>query len=315
MSAKATPEKKTAVLRRLMKEEKLIVAPGVYDAYSARMTQAMGFKMAVTSGAGIANSHFGYPDLGIMTRTDNLEACRVLVRSLDIPLTADADTGYGNAVSAYHTVQMFEDIGVCGVNMEDQVFPKRCGHLKGKEIIPAIEMARKVEAASKARRDPDFLLVARTDALAIEGIEGAIKRGKMYAEAGADMLFADAVRTEEDIKRLVNEVPLPLTVNIGFGIRSRPTTPLIPIKRLTELGVKRVSVPRMLPAAALMGMRQAFKVFQQAIESDVPVDRPDLTFTIDEITELMDYEKVFGLERQFLSEDELDNKYRARSVV
>lgn len=315
MSAKSTPEKKTVVLRRLLKDEKIIVAPGVYDGYSAKMAQAMGFKMAVTSGAGIANSRFGYPDLGIMTRTDNIDACRMLVRALDIPLTADADTGYGNAVSAYHTVQLFEEVGVCGVNLEDQVFPKRCGHLKGKEIIPADEMARKIEAAVAARKDSDFLIIARTDALAIEGIEGAVKRGKMYADCGADMLFADAVRTEEDIKRLVDSVPIPLTVNIGFGIRSRPTTPLVPIKRLAEIGVKRVSVPRMLPAAALMGMRQAFKVFQQAIESDVPVDRPDLTFTIDEITELMDYEKVFGLEQQFMSKDELDSKYRTHSVA
>jgi 2-methylisocitrate lyase-like PEP mutase family enzyme len=310
-----TPIRKTTQLRRLLAGDEVVVSPGVYDGYSLRLAERAGFKTASTSGAGIANSRLGVQDTGMMSLHENVDACRALAATANIPLMADADTGYGNAVTVYGVVRMFEDAGVVGINIEDQEFPKRCGHMKGKELIHPMEMAKKIEAAVKGRRDPDFIINARTDAIAVEGIEGAIRRAKIYAEAGADMLFPDAVRGEDDIKRLCDAVPIAVSINIGFGIRNRPTTPLIPVKRLKELGVKRVSVPRMLPAAALKAMQNALSLLRHALETGEVVDRPDLLFSIDEIKELMDYESLEKLEEQFLLPEQLFRKYQAEKAT
>jgi 2-methylisocitrate lyase-like PEP mutase family enzyme len=298
--------------RELLAKGGLIVAPGVYDGYSARLVEKAGFQMAATTGAGISNSLLGIDDIGVMGLSENVDHCRMLARTLSIPLTADADTGYGNPMNVYHTVQMFEEAGVAGINIEDQVHPKRCGHMPGKEVVPLIEGARKIEAACLARRDDDFAIIARTDALAIEGVDGMLQRARAYAEAGADMIFADAIRSEEEIKRLVEAARVPVTVNMGFGIRARPTTPLMSIKRLAELGVRRVTLPRILPAAAIHGMTQALEVMKEVIASGEAADRPDLLVDIDAIMRLMDYDQMRELERRLLSTEALEAKYGAR---
>ncbi|MCP1399926.1 MULTISPECIES: isocitrate lyase/PEP mutase family protein [Achromobacter] len=284
--------------RQLLKNEPFIVSPGVYDGYSIRLVEAAGFKTACTSGAAVSNALLGIADIGVMGLSENVTHCRHLARSVSIPLTADADTGYGNPVNVYHTVQMFEEAGVAGINLEDQVSPKRCGHMPGKDVVSEAEMVKKIEAACLARRDDDFVIIARTDSLAIEGIEGAVKRARAYARAGADMLFPDAVRTEDDIKRLVDAAGIPVSINMGFGIRNRPTTPLIPLPRLKEIGVKRISLPRMLPAAAIHGMREALQVMQGVIASGVPADRPDLLVGIEDIMQLMGYEQMRAMEKR-----------------
>lgn len=284
--------------RQLLKNEPFIVSPGVYDGYSIRLVEAAGFKTACTSGAAVSNALLGIADIGVMGLSENVTHCRHLARSVSIPLTADADTGYGNPVNVYHTVQMFEEAGVAGINLEDQVSPKRCGHMPGKDVVSEAEMVKKIEAACLARRDDDFVIIARTDSLAIEGIEGAVKRARAYSKAGADMLFPDAVRTEDDIKRLVDAAGIPVSINMGFGIRNRPTTPLIPLPRLKEIGVKRISLPRMLPAAAIYGMRQALQVMQGVIASGEPADRPDLLVGIEDIMQLMGYEEMRAMEKR-----------------
>jgi 2-methylisocitrate lyase-like PEP mutase family enzyme len=288
----------------LLASEDLIVSPGVYDGYSIRLVEAAGFKTACTSGAALSNALLSVPDMGVMGLTENVNHCRLLARSVNIPLTADADTGYGNPMNVLHTVQMFEEAGVAGVNLEDQVSPKRCGHMPGKDVVETAEMVKKIEAACLARRDDDFVIIARTDAIAVEGIEGAVKRARAYAKAGADMLFPDAVRTEDDIKRLVDAAGIPITINMGFGVRSRPTTPLIPLPRLKELGVKRISLPRMLPAAALHGMRQALAAMREVIRTGVPADRPDLLVGIEDIMEIMGYAEMRALEKQLTTLDD-----------
>ena len=298
--------------RHLLRSDEFIVSPGVYDGYSIRLVAAAGFKSACTSGAAMSNALLGIADIGVMGLTDNVNHCRNLARSVSIPLTADADTGYGNAVNVHHTVRIFEEAGVAGVNLEDQVTPKRCGHMPGKEVISGAEMAKKIEAACLARRNDDFVIIARTDALAIEGIEGAVARAKLYAAAGADMLFPDAVRTEEEIERLVAAAGIPVTINMGFGIRSRPTTPMFPIPRLKELGVRRVSLPRMLPAAAISAMRKALELMKIVIETGVPIDRPDLLVGIDDIMALMGYSEGRALEARLLTTDALEDKYGLR---
>src|SRR5690606_31475367 len=277
--------------RDLLNTAEFIVSPGADDGYSLRLVQAAGFKTACTSGAALSNALLGIADIGVMGLTENVNHCRMLARSVDIPLTADADTGYGNPVNVFHTVRMFEEAGVAGVNLEEQVSPKRCGHMPGKDVIPLEEMVKKIEAACLARRDDDFVIIARTDALAVEGIEGTLRRVKAYAEAGADMIFPDAVRTPDEIGRIVETAGIPVTVNMGFGVRQRPTTPLIPLPELKRLGVRRISLPRMLPAAAIHGMTQALEVMKEVIATGEPAHRPDLLVGIEDIMDLMGYEE------------------------
>lgn len=296
-------------MRELLASGKLIVSPGVYDGYSARLAEAMGYQAASTTGSGMANSRFAQPDIGLMSMMENAAACQHLARAIAIPLMADADTGYGNAVSAWHAVQYFEEAGVVGVNIEDQDWPKRCGHMKGKELIAPREMASKIEAAASARKDPDFVICARTDAIAVEGIDAAIARAQLYVRAGADLIFPDAVRDETQIARFVDEVRAPITINMGFGVRSRPTTPLIPVRRLQEIGVARISLPRMLTAAAIAGMRTALSLMAGSVESGQIVDRPDLLAGIEEITSLVGYERIEALEARFLQEADIVRKY------
>ena len=301
---------KTQLFRSLLKSARPLVSPGIYDGYSVRLVEAMGFKTAATTGSGLSNALLVQPDIGIMGLLENVAACRHLARSVSIPLMADADTGYGNAVTVYHVVRYFEDAGVVGINIEDQVWPKRCGHMRGKDVIDAREMCKKIEAAVKAKKDPDFVINARTDAIAVEGIDGAARRAKEYAAAGADMIYPDAVRSEDDIRRIIDAVPdVPVNINMGFGVRSRPTTPLVPLKRLKELGVARVSCPRMLTAAAISGMRKALEQMQWCIETGEIADRPDLLASMEDITSLMNYESVDALEEAFSLAEDLEQRY------
>jgi 2-methylisocitrate lyase-like PEP mutase family enzyme len=299
-------------LRELLRDARPVVAPGIYDGYSARLVEAMGFATAAITGVGVANSALVQPDIGIFGLRDNVDVCRQLARSVAIPVTADADTGYGNAVTVYHVVQYFEEAGVVGINLEDQVMPKRCGHMRGKELIEAREMAKKVEAAVKAKRDPDFIVNARTDALAVEGLDGTVARIKTYVAAGADMIYVDAIRDEADVARAVEAAgAVPVNINMGFGVRARPTSPVIPLERLKALGVARVSVPRMLPAAALAGMRKALEVLQGCIASGEAADRPDLVASMAELTGLFGYDRIAALEQAFMLDDQLARKYGA----
>jgi 2-methylisocitrate lyase-like PEP mutase family enzyme len=297
-------------MRELLKKG-TVASPGVYDGYSVRMVEKMGFEAANTSGAGLSNTRLGLPDVGILSLMENVDACRQIVNSTSLPLIADADTGYGNAVTVYHTVQYFEQAGVVGINLEDQVSPKRCGHMRGKAVIDAREMCKKLEAAAKAKKDPDFIINARTDVIAVEGFDAAVKRCKMYLAAGADLAYADAVESEDQIKRLVDALgPGIVSVNMGFGIRSRPTTPTLSFQKLAQLGVARVSIPRMLPSAALMGMKNALALMKESMETGEVFDRPDMLVGIEEITELMGYALINQLEKDFSLEEDLEKRYK-----
>lgn len=303
------PVTKARRMRELLKKG-TVVSPGVYDGFTVRLVEKMGFEAANTSGAALSNSRLGLPDVGILSMMENVDACRQIVNSTSLPLIADADTGYGNAVTVYHTVQHFEQAGVVGINIEDQVSPKRCGHMRGKATIDAREMCKKIEAAVRARKDADFIINARTDAISVEGFDAAVKRCKMYLAAGADLAYADAIETEDQVKRLVDALgPGIVSVNQGFGIRSRPTTPLIPVKRLAQIGVARVSLPRLLPGAALMGMRNALALMKKSIETGEVFDRPDMVVGIEDVTDLMGYALINQLEKDFSLEDDLEKRY------
>lgn len=287
-------------LKALLHAPEITILPGVYDGYSARLAEASGFVAASISGAGVSEARLGWADRGIMSFRDNLEACRHIADCSGLLLQADADTGYGNAVNVHFTVQAFEAAGVAAIMIEDQVWPKRCGHMAGKQVIPAQEMADKIRAAVDARRDPDFVIRARTDAAGPLGIQAAIDRLCLYAEAGADAVFADALLSAEDIEAVARAVPRPLNVNMGLGIRSRPTTPLIHPRRLQAMGVASVSYPRLLSASAVRGMTNAISALKTMLDGDEPTDRPDLLVSFDEINTLTGFEFLEELERRYV---------------
>lgn len=294
-------QSKGARLKALLHAPEILVAPGAYDGFSARLLQQAGFVTATVSGAGVSESRLGWADRGIMGFRDNVNACADLASFSDLLLQADADTGYGDAVNVHFTVRGFEAAGMAAVMIEDQVWPKRCGHMAGKAVIPAQDMVRKVRAAVAARRDPDFVIKARTDAAGPLGIEEAIRRLNLYAEAGADCLFADALLSARDIERVARAVPpRMLTVNMGLGIRARRTTPLLTPRQLQDMGVAQVSYPRLLSTAALRGMKNALAVLQRdVIAGGQVVDREDLAVSFEELNELMGYGVLTGLESRF----------------
>jgi 2-methylisocitrate lyase-like PEP mutase family enzyme len=285
------------------------VLPGVYDGFSARLIQRAGFDAAFITGSGVSESRLGMPDVGLAGFAEAVSAARDIAGCVDLRLLADADTGYGNAVNVFHTVKAFEQAGVAGVMIEDQTWPKRCGHLAGKELIPAEEMSGKVAAAASARSSDQFVIMARTDAAGPLGIDAAVERANMYAAAGADLLFADALAGAEDIEQFAREVEGPVCVNMGFGIRSRSTTPLLSARELEQLGVAVMIAPRMLTAAAALGMQKALTVLSESVQTgDVP-DRQDLLMSFEELHEVMGFDAIQDLEKRFLAEEQLALKY------
>ena len=288
-------------LRDLMAEPGILVMPGVYDGFSARLVESLGFKAAGITGAGLSETNLGWADVGIMGFEENLRSSAAIAACTGLALNADADTGYGNAINTYFTVQGFERAGLAGIMIEDQVWPKRCGHMAGKQVISAEEQVEKIRAASEARRDPDFVIRARTDSTAIHGVKDAIQRLNRYAEAGADVLYADALLSAADIALGAKEVIWPLAVNMGFGIRSRRTTPLMSARQLEDLGVKVVSYPRLLSSAALQGMRNAMEVFMESLTEGRVIERPDLQFSFEELNALMGHARIKDLEARFVT--------------
>jgi 2-methylisocitrate lyase-like PEP mutase family enzyme len=287
-------------LKQLINAPGILVTPGVYDGYSARLVEKAGFKSGSITGAGTSESRLGWADRGVMGLDENVANARRLADCSNLLLRADADTGYGNAMSVYFATRAFEKAGVAAVMFEDQVWPKRCGHMAGKSVIPAIEMVQKVRAAVDARLDPDFIIIARTDAAGTHGVDEAIRRLNLYAEAGADCMYADALLSREDIAKVAKGVPKPLIVNMGLGMRTRKTTPLMTPKELEALGVAVVSYPRLLTTAALRGMMNAMAVFkEEVVEKHRLVERTDLQVSFEEINDLMGMAELDELERRY----------------
>jgi 2-methylisocitrate lyase-like PEP mutase family enzyme len=273
--------------------------PGIFDGFSARLVEQSGFSAGFISGGGLSETLMGYSDVGLMGFELNLSAVTRLAACCTIPLLADADTGYGNAVNVYHTTRSFEQAGVAGLMIEDQTWPKRCGHMQGKEVIPAEEMVEKIHAACDARRDPAFVVKARTDAFATHGLSEVMRRLTLYAEAGADLLFADALVSESDIAAVAQHVPKPLCVNMGFGIRTRSTTPLISPMRLRDLGVAVVIYPRLLTACAIRGMQHGIAALRDAMQRPTVLERPELAVSFEELNGLVGFAELEARERRY----------------
>jgi 2-methylisocitrate lyase-like PEP mutase family enzyme len=242
------------LLRQLLAERSAPLAPGVYDGLSAALTRAAGFRIAYMSGAAVAAS-LGLPDIGLATQTELTDRAALITRSLGVPLVADADTGFGDAIHAYRTVQLYEQAGVAGIQFEDQEFPKRCGHLENKRVIPAEEFAAKIEAAVEAKTDPDTVIIARTDARAILGFDEAVRRVNLYAEAGADMVFLEAPQTVDEILAVPSAVKVPAMFNLVIGGKTPPVT----AGQLREAGYALTILPGLNSHTAANAMRAALE--------------------------------------------------------
>ena len=242
-------------LRELLEPGRGTLIAGVFDALSARAVQASGIEVGYVSGAGVANAHLGAPDLGLVTATEmatHIAACRDAVQ---IPLIADADTGFGNALNLVRTVRAFERAGANAIQIEDQVFPKRCGHFEGKRVVPVEEMVQKVRAAVDTRISSEFLVVARPDALAVEGFQATLDRAAAYLEAGADVLFIEAPECERELREIPRCLPGRHLCNIVHGGR----TPMLPREVLATFGSAGILYANAALQAAMLAMRDTLR--------------------------------------------------------
>ena len=297
-------------LRDLINAPEILVLPGVYDGFSARLVERGGFPAAFVTGSGVSEASLGWADLGIMGFEENLASAARLVGCCDLPLLADADTGYGNAVNVHFTVRGFEQAGLAGIMIEDQVWPKRCGHMKGKEVIPVEETVEKIRAAAEARKDPDFVIKSRTDTLATHGIAEVIRRLNLYAEAGADLLFADALLSVSDIETVVKNVSKPICVNMGFGIRQRSTTPLLSARQLQDLGVARGDLSAPADLGGDQGMKNALSALDGSARAASRWTGPDLLVSFEELNDLLGMPELQRLEQRYLTPEQRRAKYK-----
>jgi len=258
----------TARLRELIQGSEIVVAPGVFDGLSARLAARAGFSAVYATGGGIARS-MGVPDLGLLSVTEVVAHLAPIVEQAGVPVIADADTGYGNALNARRAVREFARLGVAGLHLEDQQFPKRCGHYDDKSLVPVSEMTQKLRAAREALDDSDFVLIARTDAIAVEGLDAALARADAYAEAGADVLFVEAPESIAQIEEIARRLPMPKLINMFQGGK----TPLVPLPRLAELGYRIVIIPSDLQRAAIRAMQDVLVVIRRDGNSAAVADR------------------------------------------
>jgi 2-methylisocitrate lyase-like PEP mutase family enzyme len=242
----------TTKLRTIFASGRIAVAPGAYDGLTARLVQQAGFPAVYASGGAIARST-GVPDLGLMSMNEIVDRLASMVDVVDVPIIADADTGYGNALNAQVAARAFERSGVAAFHLEDQTFPKKCGHYDDKGVVPKDEMVQKLKAVRDALSDPDFIVIARTDAIAVEGFDAAIDRASAYREAGADMVFVEAPTSEAEIADIAKRVPGLKLINMFAGGK----TPLLPVQRLEAFGYHCVIIPSDIQRAAIKAAQQA----------------------------------------------------------
>jgi 2-methylisocitrate lyase-like PEP mutase family enzyme len=280
-------------LRELLARPGPIVAPGIYDCLSAKVVEQAGFDAAFVTGAGVTASVLGYPDVGLQTMPEILAQVRNMARCVSIPLVVDIDTGYGNALNMMRAVREFEAAGAAGIFFEDQTFPKRCGHFEGKKMIPAEEMAVKIRAAREARRSDDFVIIARTDARALEGLDVAIERGQYYASEGADLIYVEALLSEEEMRRAASEIKAPLQANMSEGSTK---TPVLHFDLLHEIGFKLISYSGLLQRTSLKNMQNALGVLKK--EGSAMSLYPDHLSSLIDRSELLGLDKFYALEER-----------------
>jgi len=281
-------------LRELIAQPDLLVAPGAYDALSARLIAQAGFPAVYMTGFGTAASVLGQPDVGLLTMSEMVSRAAALAAVVgDRPLIADADTGYGNPINVRRTIREYERAGVAAVHIEDQLWPKKCGHMEGKQVIPLDEMVQKIRAAVDARQDPNFVIIARTDANAVYGLEDALRRGRAYREAGADVIFIEAPRSIEELRTIAQAFPgVPLLYNWAESGK----TPLLSLEEIHALGFKLVIFPVSLLFAATHALLSLLEVLEQG---QTPTAFAELMVTFSHFTDQIGLPDIQALERRY----------------
>lgn len=275
-------------LRQLLQQPGIIRSLGAHDVLTAMLIEQAGFETVFIGGFGTSASLLGLPDLNFLTMSEMADAVRRMSARLSVPLIADGDTGYGDLHNVVRTVQSFAQAGASGIILEDQVSPKRCGHFEGKQVIPAGEMALKIKTAVYARPDPDFVIIARTDARELFGLEEAIRRVNLYAEAGADVCFVEAPLGVEELERIPREVPYPLLVNMLWGGK----TPILSVRELEQMGYKIVVCPIESLLVSAYALRELIQTFARDGRVDAMASR---MMSFAEIKEVLEVEKYLSL--------------------
>ena len=253
-------EKMTSRLRQLLRRDQALMAAGAFGPMPAKLAEQAGFEAVYMPGGGTALSRLGVADVGVITMTEMVDNAAAIVHSVRVPVIADADTGFGNQLNVQRTVREYERAGVAAIHIEDQVFPKKCGHLKGKSLLSADEAAQKIRAAVDARSDPDFLIIARCDALSVAGMDDAVRRGEAYLEAGADMLFIESPRSMDEIA----EIPRRLPGTHLFNMSSGGKTPFLSVDEVTRLGYRLMILPNFSALAAIRAIAEMFAEIKRA---------------------------------------------------
>ena len=298
MTGRLTPHRGgPARLRELLNSGQTVVAPGAFDPLAARLVEEAGFAAVYMTGFGTSAALLGRPDVGLLTMTEMADSAGRIAACVDIPLIADADTGYGNPLNVIRTVGAYEAAGVAGLHIEDQVAPKKCGHMEGKLVIGADEMAQKVRAAVDARTDPDFVIIARTDARAVEGLDSALDRARRYRDAGADVLFIEALVSEAEIEAAAAAFPeVPLLFNWAEGGK----TPPVSLDRLTELGYRIVIFPIGTLLAATAAMR---RILKEIAAAGTPASLLGELPTFGEFTDFIGLPEVRSIEQRYIARE------------
>ena len=285
-------------LREMLAGSEPVLAPGAYDALTARLIEEAGFGAVYMTGFGTAASLLGRPDIGLLSFSEMVDNARRIVQAVGVPVIADADDGYGNPINVIRTVQEYEAAGVSAIHIEDQVSPKKCGHMEGKQVIEASEMVEKVHAAVEARQSEDFVIIGRTDARAVEGLEGALERACRYREAGADVLFVEAPQSEEEIAAVAEAFP---EVPLLFNWVESGKTPPVPLERLKELGFRLIIFPVSTLLAATRSIREILAQIR-AEGSPIPMMK-DRMLPLGEFMDFIGLPEIRDLEERFADEE------------
>ncbi|MGQ0652906.1 MAG: isocitrate lyase/PEP mutase family protein, partial [Betaproteobacteria bacterium] len=292
----------TTKLRELLKRPGAIMAPGVADALNARLVKRHGFEAIYMTGAGTTAVRLGMPDVGLLTATEMIDNAGRIAEASGLPLIADADNGYGGVLNVRRTIQGYERAGVAGVHLEDQVIPKRCGHLAGKQVVPVEEAVAKIRAAADARTDPDFVIIARTDAIAVEGFEAALERAERYREAGADVLFVEAPNAEQLPKIAPRLKGAPLLYNMATSGR----TPFLAKDEIERLGFKLIIYPNWVMLAAIKAASEVLRTLKN--EGTIARLAPQVP-SFKEFFDLVGMDEVQEMEARYGVEESARAKY------
>lgn len=279
-------------LRQMLERREFVVAPGVFDMISAMLAERVGFRAVYASGYWLTASYLGIPDAGIATFTDMLNRVSKVVEKSTVPVIADADTGFGGLLNVRHTVIGYEKAGVSAIQIEDQEFPKKCGHTPYRRVVPMAEMVAKVEVAVDARQDPDMLIIARTDARTGHGYEEAVSRGRAYAEAGADIVFVESLQSVDEMRAACASIPAPMMANMSDGGK----TPIRPAGELAEIGYACAIWPALAALSASAAIEKAYLNLKNAgtsLSPDVPL------FSFDEFCRMVGFGDVWAFEEKW----------------